>query len=180
MRHGKPTYTGFPKVTSAEMIDWIAQYDLSDTGSDTPPGASKLLASSASKIVSSPLPRAISSLKALGRDPDIIDGVFREAELPVSRIPALRLSPLNWAIFFRIMWLCGLSRKVERFRMAKKRAVKAADLLNSLAKNANGPVLLLGHGIMNRLIAKELIASGWKEHCHPGKEYWSAGIYKFL
>lgn len=179
MRHGKPTYRGFPKVTSAEMVDWVAQYNLSDTGSDTPPGASKLMASSASQIVSSTLLRAISSLKALGCEPDIIDDVFREAELPLFRIPGFRISPLNWATFFRVMWLCGLSRKVEPLTMAKKRAVKAANILNTCAKNANGPVLLMGHGIMNRLIARELIASGWKEHCHPGKEYWSAGIYKF-
>jgi len=66
MRHGKPAFTASAKVTSREMCNWIAEYDRSDTGEDTPPDSSKSLAVSASRIISSPLPRALSSLKALG------------------------------------------------------------------------------------------------------------------
>ena len=119
MRHGKPGCISFAKVTSREMADWVAKYNLSDTGSDKPPESSKLMATSALKIVSSPLPRALSSLKALGRQPDIIDEVFMEAELPLVRVPGFRLSPLYWAAFFRVMWLCGISRNVEGPGMAK-------------------------------------------------------------
>lgn len=178
MRHGKPTYTGYPKVTSREMVNWIAQYNLSDTGNDAPPASSKLMASRVSRIISSPLPRTLSSLRALECEPDIIDDVFREADLPLFLIPGFRLSPAYWATFFRVMWFCGISRKAERLGMAKKRAVKGADILVTLAKEANEPVLLMGHCIMNQLIARELISLGWKEHRHPGYQYWSAGIYK--
>lgn len=178
MRHGKPAFTGLRKVTSGEMADWVAKYNRADTGSDTPPNASKSLATRAQRVISSPLPRAISSLRALGCEADLVDEVFREAELPLFTIPGLRLAPSFWAALFRVMWLCGISRQAERLTMAKKRAAQAAGMLASVAEHANGPVLLMGHGIMNRLIARELTSLGWKEHCRPEKGYWSAGVYK--
>ncbi|WIF57206.1 histidine phosphatase family protein [Atlantibacter hermannii] len=177
MRHGKPALRGYSRVTSLEMTNWIAEYDLSDTGTDIPPDSSKLLASSALQIISSPLPRALSSLKALGCEPDVIDEVFREAGLPIFHIPGLRLSSTLWAAFFRVMWLCGLSHNVERLEIAKQRAVKAANILVTFAKISNGPVLLMGHGVMNRLIARELRSLGLKEYRCQGNGYWNAKIY---
>lgn len=178
MRHGKPTFTGSARVTSREMSNWIAEYDLSDTGEDIPPESSKILAFSASRIISSPLPRALSSLKALGLEPDVIDEVFREAELPVFHMPGIRLSPTLWAVFFRVMWLCGISRNVERVGIAKRRAIQATDILITSAKGSDGPVLLMAHGVMNRLIAKELRSLGFKECCCQGNGYWNASIYR--
>ena len=81
---------------------------------------------------------------------------------------------------FRIMWFCGISRNVEPLGIAKQRAVQAADILVTSVKEANGPVLLMGHGVMNRLIAKELVSMGWKEYRRLGNGYWSAGIYSLL
>lgn len=159
------------------MADWISHYNLSDTGSDMPPQSSQALASSALQILSSPLPRALSSLKALGRTPTLIDDVFKEADLPIFHIPGLRLAPTFWALVFRIMWLCGLSPHIEPLRIAKQRALQAADILVTCAKTSNGPVLLMGHGVMNRLIARVLVSLGWKERRRQGKGYWSAGIY---
>lgn len=178
MRHGKPAFTGSARVSCREMADWIAQYDRSDTGSDIPPDASRLLASSALNIISSPLPRALSSLSALGRKPDLIDDVFREAGLPIFHLPGMKLSPTLWAALFRIMWLCGFSRNAEPQGIAKQRAVQAADILITSVKLSNGPVLLMGHGVMNRLIAKQLIALGWKACGQQGHGYWNANIYK--
>lgn len=178
MRHGKPAYTGSPKVTAHEMADWIKQYDHSGTGKDMPPASSISMTSSALQVLSSPLPRALSSLKALGREPDFIDEVFKEASLPLFNIPSLKLSPTLWTVFFRIMWLCGISRNVERLGMAKHRAAQAADILVAFAKESDGPVLLMGHGIMNRLIARELISRGWKMHRREGERYWNASTYK--
>ncbi|HDN2510737.1 TPA: histidine phosphatase family protein [Providencia rettgeri] len=177
MRHGKPTFTGSSKISSIEMAEWISQYDLSDTGNNIPPQSSKVLASSALYIISSPLPRALSSLTALGCNPDRIDEVFREANLSTFHIPAFRFSPIFWATVFRIMWLCGISRNVESLKMAKLRAAQAADILLTSVKVSNGPVLLMGHGMMNRLIAKELISMGWKESRRQGLGYWNASIY---
>ena len=35
----------------------------------------------------------------------------------------------------------------------------------------------MGHGIINRLIARELKSLGWREESQPGKGYWGAGVY---
>jgi len=147
MRHGKSAFTGFAKVTSREMSSWIAEYDLSDTGEDIPPDSSKSLAFSASRIISSPLPRALSSLKALGLEPDVIDEVFREASLPVFHMPNILLSPTVWAAFFRVMWLFGISRKVERVGIVKRRAIQAADILVASAKGPTAPCFLWDTGL---------------------------------
>ncbi len=178
MRHGKPAFTGPAKVTSREMSNWIAEYDLSGTGEDIPPESSKSLAFSASRIISSPLPRALSSLQALGLEPDVIDEVFREAELPVFHVPGIRLSPAMWAVFFRVMWLCGISRNLEHVGIAKRRAIQATDILVASAKGSDGPVLLIGHGVMNRLIARELRSLGFEEYCCQGNGYWKGSIYR--
>jgi len=177
MRHGRPAFTGSSKVTSHEMADWIAGYDLSDTGNDIPSESSLAIASSAHRIISSNLPRTLSSLNALGREPECVDEVFREAGLPIFHMPILRLSPTLWAAFFRVMWLLGISRNAEPLEVAKHRAFQAARILVAYAKKSNGPVLLMGHGVMNRLIAKELISLGWKKCQRQGKGYWNAGIY---
>lgn len=179
MRHGEPEYRGEGKVSCRKMAEWIDSYNRSSTGSDKPSERAQILAYRALTFLSSPLPRALSSLKTLGCEPGLIDEVFREAELPAFHIPGLRLSPFYWAALFRVLWLCGMSGEVECVRMAKSRAVKAAELLVTAAKGSDGPVLLMGHGIMNRFIAKELIAAGWKEQTRPGKGYWGAGVYRF-
>ena len=102
MRHGKPAFTGFSKVTSLGMAEWISRYDLSDTGSDMPPQSSKILAS------------------------------------------------------------------------------KAVDILVTFAKVSNGPVLLMVHGVMNRLIGRGLISLGWKACRRQGNGYWNARVYSLL
>ena len=180
MRHGKPGFAGAQKVAAHEMAGWIDQYDLSGIGDDQPPEASRELARSVLMVFSSPLPRAISSARNLNLEPEIIDRVFREAELPVYLIPVVKLSPFSWVILFRLMWLCGMSKKTESFKMAKSRARRAAGILLKNAREHNGPVLMMGHGIMNRLIAKELTSLGWKERTRAGKGYWGAGVFELL
>lgn len=177
MRHGKPTFAGAAKVTSREMALWVKQYDVSDTGGDIPPESAIALKNTGPIAVSSPLPRAISSLQALGCEPVLVDEVFKEAELPLYIIPGLRLSPFHWAVVYRLLWLCGFARNVESLNTAKVRAASAARRLVDLAKESNRPVLLMGHGIINRLIARELKSLGWQEESRPGKGYWGAGIY---
>ena len=87
MRHGEPEYRGAGKVSYREMVGWIDSYNRSSTGRDRPSEMAQILAYRALTFLSSPLPRALSSLKTLGCEPGLIDEVFREAELPVFRIP---------------------------------------------------------------------------------------------
>lgn len=176
MRHGQPDLASVARVTPQGMQRWIADYEQS-TITDLPaPQASAELAAKAHIIVSSSAPRALTSVAALGREPDLINAMFCEAQLPHGRWPLPRLSPFKWAFVLRMLWLCGAHGQVESARTATRRAQTAAQHLQSLTDN--GSVLLLGHGFMNRMIAKHLKASGWQRHSTSGSGYWSAAVYR--
>jgi broad specificity phosphatase PhoE len=175
MRHGKPVMPTPPWLPPAELSDWIAQYDRSEVARDGIPRASVTAAAAAAVIVASNLPRAISSARALGQNTFTIDPVFREARLPFALWRYPRLPPAAWAVFFRLLWLCGYARGADSVRATRRRARLAAERLVALAQD--GPVLLVGHGIMNRLIGGELLALGWAARDQHGSKYWSTNAY---
>jgi len=176
MRHGKPDLGPIDKVSSRDMKQWIAQYDLAVIVDEPAPETSRALASAAGVIVSSSAPRALASVAALGLSPKVIDAVFCEAPLPHGSWAQPRLSPFTWAFIYRMAWLCGLSAQVESARDAGLRADRAAQQLQTLAEGED--VLLMGHGFMNRMIAKRLTRAGWVRQDSSGSRYWSASRYR--
>ncbi|MGZ4956317.1 MAG: histidine phosphatase family protein [Methylobacter sp.] len=177
MRHGKPVLTPTDRITPAEMERWIEHYNLSEVEADSAPIAGLQWLDSTTCIVSSTAPRALSSAQALSHTASVVDAVFCEAQLPFALWRFPRLSPFVWAAFFRLFWFFGYSRGSESVQATKTRAKTAVRKLIALAEQ--GPVLLVGHGIMNRLIAKELIALGWAGPSKHRSKYWSAGVYRF-
>ena len=77
------------------------------------------------------------------------------------------------------MWLFGFNKNGESFTKAKTRAKEAACQLIALAEE-NEKVILIGHGVMNRLIARQLRLCKWQGPSSPGRKYWEYGIYKIL
>lgn len=177
MRHGRPVLTPMSRIAPAEMKNWIEQYDLAVVETEGIPVMAIELARSAACVVASTAPRSLSSVRALGRAPTIVDPVFCEAQLPFAQSNFPRLSPNVWAAIFRLLWLCGYSSGSETLRAARKRAQDAAARLVSLAQHGN--VLFVGHGIMNRLIANELVALGWVGPKKQKSKYWSSNAYRF-
>lgn len=176
MRHGQPDLVMAGKRSARDMKRWIEAYDLSEVVDQPAPEGSVALAATARVIVASTAPRALTSVRALGLQPVLVDALFCEAQLPHGRWTLPRLSPFTWAFILRVLWLCGFSGKVESAREARMRAGRAAQRLQSLADE--GPVLLLGHGIMNRMIAKQLEAAGWVRQQSSGSSYWGATAYR--
>ncbi len=176
MRHGKPVFEQFCSIAPREMEQWVERYDRSKVEPHGVPKASKQFARSAINIVTSSLPRALSSVKVLGRSPSLIDPVFCEAPLPFAHLSFPRLSPFTWAAIFRVLWLFGYSSGSESLHVAQARAMKAAHKLINLTDK--GPVLLMGHGVMNRLIGKQLVHLGWAGSRGHDSKYWSAIVYK--
>lgn len=175
MRHGKPVLAQTGWIPSAEMQRWIEQYNISEVEHDGIPSVSLDLANSATIIVASTASRALSSARALGHTVSVADAVFCEAELPFALWRFPRLPPFAWAAFFRLLWLFGYSRGSDTIQVTKIRAKAAVQKLLAFAED--GPVLLIGHGIMNRLIAKELIALGWTAPSKQESKYWGASVY---
>lgn len=176
MRHGQPNMVRTEKISMIEMKDWIEQYDRSEIFRYPAPSASLQLAATATVIVSSNAPRALTSVEVLGLKPTVTDALFCEAQLPYGRWRFPRLSPFTWAFIFRVLWLCGYSSGAESFSAARLRSRAATQQLQSLA--GDGTVLLVGHGVMNRLIAQRLLANGWTRQRRNGSRYWNASVYQ--
>jgi broad specificity phosphatase PhoE len=175
MRHGKPRLSSKKWVTPAGMRQWIDHYNLSDIEIDAIPPECMAAAASARVIATSNLARAKASIRALGHIASTEDALFAEAELPHALWRAPHLPPNIWAIFFRVLWMLGYSRGAISLVDTRHRARAAAQQL--IVAAGQGPVLLVGHGIMNRLIGKELLASGWIASTTHNSRYWGMGAY---
>lgn len=175
MRHGRPLLKPSAWIAPAAMGEWIADYERASVAAE-PPVDSLALARTADCLISSTAPRALSSLAAMGLQAHLSDACFGEAGLPFALWRRPRLPPILWAACFRLLWLCGYARGSESLAAARLRASKAAQTLLKFAEQ--GSVLLLGHGVMNRLIAAELRAAGWSSDKQQRNAYWSASIYR--
>ncbi|ECK0672200.1 hypothetical protein FQU54_25305 [Salmonella enterica subsp. diarizonae] len=107
----------------------------------------------------------------------MIDALFLETKLPVLNISRPKLSPLMNVFLLRILWLMGYDKNVESYRLAKPRSALAATKLIALSE-AHSPVLLMGHGIINRMIGSQLKREGFNKINVIGKSYWRSDIYE--
>ena len=88
-----------------------------------------------------------------------------------------KLKAIGWSL----KW-CGcdnyriINKNGQSIKQAKNRAKYASKKLIELAEE-HEKVILIGHGLMNRLIAKQLNYKNWKGPVSPGKRYWEFGIY---
>ncbi|SKA70604.1 Broad specificity phosphatase PhoE [Pantoea ananatis] len=174
MRHGKPDHPFAGRLSAQGLADWCEAYDLSLV-SDGPPDRSISIARKAAVVVCSPLPRAHSSLERLGLHPHHVDALFSEVGIPLLRADRIQLPTFVWQAILRAIWFCGYAGETESLQHARARASRAADRLIALSQQ--GTVLLLGHGIMNKMIARELRKRGWQAEKHASSRHWSSAIY---
>ena len=102
--------------------------------------------------------------------------VFCEVVLPLPNRHFPRLPFGLWCVVFRLAWFCGFLDNAEPFAQATERARNAAERLIELARE-NGSVFLVGHGIMNLLIARKLAALGWVGPMRPAAKHWQFSVY---
>lgn len=180
LRHGKPNLIHSEKITSAELGKWINQYNSASLDLECQPKTEAVnIIKSANKFVCSNLSRSTESANILGvNNIYFIGSCFREVELPYFKIPLLKLSPKAWSIIFRILWFCGLKTNSESLTEAKIRASTSVSKLKEIAKN-NDSVVFIGHGFINKFIAKELLLSGWHNPVPLGNKYWEFGVYEY-
>ena len=122
-------------------------------------------------IVTSTLRRSIDTADQLFGRVDLTDQLFREAELPdLLKLP-LKLRPSHWFVVARLYWLLGADRNCESQRLFRSRVTKAARRLDDLARE-HGSVALIGHGILNQYVARELLKLGYDG---PRRPHWRYG-----
>ncbi len=180
LRHGKSGVGDVKKITMGELQQWIELYNSSGIEQDCLPSMEAVsIAMECHSVVCSDYLRSIESAKRLGiKKINHIDPVYREMGLPYGNWKTPKMSPLVWASMFRVFWFLGYSANAESLSVARKRAFLAANMLETMAVNA-GDVLHVGHGFMNRYIAKALLSKGWQGPGSPGKKHWGFGVYEF-
>lgn len=184
LRHGEPEIDLSNmlkmKCSANELKPLIRAY--TDSGLNKqkePPSEAVCVSKSCRSVVCSDLPRSIESAKALALPKiDLVDSVFRESDLPHANWRYPKLTLLTWLLFFRALWFLGYSNNGEPISTAKQRAQIAFVKLKQMA-DEHGSVMLIGHGIVNRLVAKKLRSNGWQGPKNPGNNYWEFGVYEY-
>ncbi|TBW10618.1 fructose-2,6-bisphosphatase [Azotobacter chroococcum subsp. isscasi] len=179
VRHGRPEHSAARWCSPAQMKDWIARYNEADVAGDEMPDRLVALAAEAGTVACSSVARCVQSRAFLDVDCCLQpDPLFAEAHLPYLDWPFPRLPPSLWRLLFRSAWFCGFARHTEPIGESNRRAGAAAERLIQLAE-AHGSVLLMGHGIMNVLIARQLRKRGWAGPLHLlMRGYWHASVYR--
>ena len=160
------------RIRGSDFGQWVDAYDCAPLDPErTPPAAVRNRVAATSCIATSALRRSLESAEALapGR-PLVSDPLFNEAGVPTAIPWHFTLRPDHWDALARIAWLAGWARETESFRGAIARADRAAERLIDLAR-AHGSVTLVGHGMLNTLIARALRRRGWKGGGSP-RSYW--------
>lgn len=161
------------------MKDWVERYNAASVVACERPDALTQLAKASNVVVCSSLLRCVESRAHLGCDCRAEpDPVYAEAHLPYPDWAFPLLPSRIWRLAFRSAWFFGFSRHTESVRESRLRASAAADKLVELAQ-AHGNVLLMGHKIMNALIASELRSRGWHGPAVPLLSgYWHPSRYR--
>ena len=178
-RHGRPLLDSRTPIPGYGLVTWL------ETERDAPldpasrPGAElERIAAAAQLLIASPLRRSRDSAALLRPETSAtIEEDVREAPLPNGFRSSLRLPPAVWAAIARAAWFCGWATGVESFSATRRRAARAAQRLQTLATQ-HGDILVVGHGLMNALIAGELRARGWSGARFPSRSHWQAGRYE--
>src|SRR6266568_1625512 len=171
VRHGEPDCDERGRLNRTAFLDWLVCYATAGVTREPPQAAPcRVAASSVQAIFASDLPRAKDSAAMLaGLLPVQTDTVFNEADIAIAPF-GFSLRPELWTAAGRLIWLAGASKQ-ESFSDAKIRAARAAATL--LAEAELGSVLLVGHGWMNRMIARVLVQHGMRRVETTGSGYWS-------
>jgi len=180
MRHGKPVAPVIDRLKAGELPVWLEAYDSAGINQHQLPPASAIeIAAGCNAVVCSDLPRSIQTAQALNKKHiHLSDSGFREIGLPYANWNSPRLPPKIWVALFRFLWFLGYASNGESLHSARLRARVGAEMLMKAAAES-GSVLFVGHGLINHLIAQELLRSGWQGPKSPGKRHWEFGVYQY-
>jgi broad specificity phosphatase PhoE len=178
-RHGRPAWDFRTPIPGHAFCAWRRGEDEAPLDPASVPGAElERLSRTAACLVASPLRRSQESARRLAPGTDaLVDARFREAELPCAFRSGLRLPPEAWGGLARAAWFCGWSAGAESFRAARARAAEAARTLAGYAES-RGPVVLVGHGMINILIGVALRRMRWRGPRWPSRRHWAFGLFE--
>jgi broad specificity phosphatase PhoE len=177
IRHGKPTVSLRERIRAQDFRAFIERYEAAGIeNTSLPSEAAKVKVAEAQAVLTSDRARAIDSARILAPQAQLeVDPLFRETDSWMVVPLPLRLSALQWAFVSRLLWFAGWARGCESLAAAKHRAHQAAQRL--IARSHCGSVVLVAHGGINKLIAKELLKLGWTGPRSPDFRHWGHSTY---
>jgi len=176
VRHGRPDLKNVSPIAGTELAAFVRRYNESGINRDqAPPDALRQMASASGCILSSDLPRSSESAAWLS-DLAQIEPDLHEAGLPDRIRNPIRLHPAVCVAMARAMWWLNCADSHETILAARERASRVADRLIVLAKEQKS-VMVVGHGMFNRLVAKCLRERGWTGPRFLPRGYWSTARF---
>lgn len=178
-RHGRPDWDFKTPIPGHGLGAWLRGENAAPLDPSSLPTAElQQLAREASRVIATPLRRSAESAPLLAPPvAPIVDAHFQEPDLPSALRTSVRLSPDIWAFLARTAWFLGWSPDVETFRAMRARASAAATILVAHAE-AEGMVLVVGHGLINFFIARQLCRRGWRGPRFTLQRHWSFSVYE--
>jgi broad specificity phosphatase PhoE len=176
IRHAKVDMDSGKPIYAKELLAWEEAYNSAPIITDPLPedalvGGIKR----ADYVVSSRLRRAIDSLELLEIEIDEKNRLFNEAAIPALGGRLFKLKPAHWLALFRLLSLIGVGRWARTLRETKADARKAAERLSELSAQ-HDHIVLMGHGVMNWLIRKELKREGWGSEGREVHGNWGSTV----
>ena len=177
IRHGPPAVSLRQRISGHQFRQFVERYDAAKIKRQAfPPSDVAQVMARADWVFASNRPRAMHTAELLGAPKvDRVDAQFREIEFPVDFPKHFRFSALTWTVIALTLWRLGYSAQCESFVRAKQRARNAVDVLEG--QTQQGSVVLVAHGGINRLIAKELRQRGWQGPRLPHSRHWGCTTY---
>jgi broad specificity phosphatase PhoE len=163
VRHGRPDCDRPARLDRDGFVAWLGRYRVARVTERAPAGVE------AAVVLSSGLARAIDSAALLA--PSVAakaEPLFDEVETAVPAV-GLTLPLAAWLGLARVAWMGG-AYSMEPVGVAGRRAERAAERL--LAAAVAGDVVMVGHGWMNRMIARALARRGLRRRETNGSAYW--------
>ena len=160
------------RLSASQLREWIVRYDTLPIDTTPPDPSVYAIVREADWVIASSLSRTADSLEVLGDVADEKNALFDEAPIPSGRGRWLRLRPMQWLSYYRLLWMAGLLRGDASFSAVRGRAREAAELLIDRAQ-MHGDVVLMGHGGMNHLIGRVLHQRSWKLQQRGGVKNWA-------
>ena len=169
VRHGRSAHVHAGWVDLAGFHRWRESYEAAAiVDGETPPRSLIAIAEDAGLIVASDAPRAIASAKLL-REEVVVSPLLRELDLRPPNLRGVKMPLPLWALAIGMRWLV---RRTHATPHEEARAREAAAWLQQLAND--GAVVAVTHASFRSLLAKTLIAEGWRVAGTPRRaHHWS-------
>ena len=180
VRHGPSAHSHSDWMIDHKGIQsWRNEYDLAGIQSNSQPPARLLeIANTATDIIASDLLRCVASAKRLAPQRKIeTSELLREVPLKLPHWPT-RLPLIVWEFLIHVAWSYRILRGIDSTEQDRTRAAAAAKWLGDIVTNES-TALVVTHGVFRRLLAQQLLLSGWTSiGRHGGYSNWSYWTFK--